>query len=372
MFTKERNKSFPKISEITLADLKIGENHPCLVVPDGCDNHLGSLKRAKEMADAAKRAGAKIIKWQFNLPEQEMVKDEAIAASKKMLARWGSIWDFVKKFGLSIDEHYQLKQYCDKIGIQYFCTPFSLRAAEILNEMGVAGFKIGSGETEDLLMLEEMAKMGRPMIISTGMTELSEIDLTVQAVRKTGTPFALAHCMSIYAGQKAEQLNHGVISVLKEHYNVPVGFSDHTPPAPIKTARGGLVSHEARIWAVVHQGANFIEKHFTLDRKLDADSSFSLNPNDLKNLIETVEAAESALGTERKVFDEEAGVAEWAKHSLVSLVNIPVGTALERQMFTSKRPGTGIRTKDYKKVLGKRTKVFIPKNSLIKWEHVEK
>lgn len=358
--------------KITLNNITIGDEKPCLIIPDGCDNHMGSLGRAKEMAHAAKLAGAKIIKWQLHLPEEEMVKDEAIAASKKMLAKWGSIWDFVNKFLLSVDDHYQLKQYCDKIGIQYFCTPFSLKAAEILNEMGVSGFKIGSGETEDLLMIEEVVKMKRPMIISTGMSDLSEIDTVTQVLLDAGTPFSLAHCVSIYAGQKTDQLNYGVISMFKNRYGVPVGLSDHTPPEPIKTARGATVSHEARIWAAVHQGANFIEKHFTLDRKqADADSCFSLNPQDLKNIIEIVGEAEEALGKERKVFNEEKPVAEWAKRSIVTAVDIPGDSIITRDMLTSKRPGTGIRSKDYKKIIGKKSKVLIPKNTLIRWEQVK-
>lgn len=355
----------------SLGNIPIGAGHPCLVIPEGCDNHMGSLARAKEMAHAAKEAGAKIIKWQLHIPEEEMVKDEAIAASREMLAEWGSIWDFTSRFRLSVDDHSELKQYCDAIGIQYFCTPFSLAAARILHEMGVPGFKIGSGETEDLLMLEEVAKMGKPMIVSTGMTDLSEIDLTVQALRGTGVPFALAHCMSIYAGQTADQLGYGIITKLRERYGVPVGLSDHTPPDPIKAPDGSLVSHEARVWAVVHRGANFIEKHFTLDRKQpDADSKFSLAPSDLKTLITTVRAAESAMGSERQVFEEEKPVAVWAKRSVVAAVDIPAGATIVQVMLTSKRPGTGIRSKDYPKVIGRRARIAIPKNTLLQWEHI--
>jgi N-acetylneuraminate synthase len=358
----------PEVPAIMLDHIRIGDGNACVVIPEGCDNHMGSLERAKEMAHAAKEAGASIIKWQLHLPEEEMVKDEAIKASQVMLAKWGSIWDFVVKFSLPVDHHYQLKQYCDKIGIQYFCTPFSLKAAEILNEMGVSGFKIGSGETDDLPMIEEVAKMKRPMIVSTGMTDLADVDLTVAAVKAEGTPLALAHCMSIYADQGASQLRYGVISLFKERYGVPVGLSDHTPPDPVESQSGIKVSHEARIWAAVHRGANFIEKHFTLDRnQADADSRFSMNPSDLKDLIATVRAAEEAMGSERRVFDEEKPVAEWAKRSVVSRVDIPEGSELSRSMITSKRPGTGIRSKNYHDILGKRAAKFIPANTLIQW-----
>lgn len=359
-------------SKIILGDIVIGDGHPCVMIPEGCDNHMGSLARAKEMAHAAYEAGAKIIKWQLHIPDEEMVKDEAIAASREMLSKWGSIWDFVVKFGISVDDHYQLKQYCDKIGIQYFCTPFSLKAAQILHEMGVYGFKIGSGETEDLPMIEEVAKMGRPIIVSTGMTALTDVDLTVEVLRREKTPYALAHCMSVYAGQKAGGLNYGVISLYKERYGVPVGLSDHTPPDPIDSDSGVRVSHEARLWAAVHRGANFVEKHFTLDRKqADADSCFSMNPADLENTIATIRAAEEAMGSERRVFEDEVPVAEWAKRSVVAACDIPAGTALSRLHIESKRPGTGIRSKDYKKIIGKKSKFPIPKNTMIQWDHLE-
>lgn len=357
---------------ISLGDITIGDGHPCIVIPEGCDNHMGSLELAKEMAHAAKEAGARIIKWQLHIPDEEMVKEDVIAASKDSLKEWGSIWEFVEKFSLSPDDHYDLKRYCDSIGIQYFCTPFSLRAAEILNEMGVWGFKIGSGETDDLPMIEEVAKMGKPMIVSTGMTDLADVDGTVAAIRNAGAPFAIAHCMSIYAGQRAEHLKYGLIPFYKSRYGVPAGLSDHTPPDAVDSRSGVPASHEARIWAVVHQGANFIENHFTLDRaQPDADSKFSLNPADLKLTIQMVRSAEEALGGERKVFDEEKPVAEWAKRSVVAAVDIPAGTQITRAHLTSKRPGTGIRSKDYHAILGRRAKAMIPKNTLIRWEHVD-
>ena len=357
---------------IKLNNIEIGDGNPCLVIPEGCDNHMGSLETAKKMAYAAKKAGAKIIKWQMHLPEEEMVKDEAIAASKESLAKWGSIWDFYKKFALSVEDHYKLKEYCDQIGIQYFCTPFSLKAAKILDEMGVFGFKIGSGETEDLLMLEEIAKIKKSMIVSTGMSLLSDIDATVETLEQNNTPYALAHCLSVYDSQKVNQLNYGAIKDLKNRYQVPVGLSDHTPPENIKSEKGFDAGHEARIWAAVHQGANFIEKHFTLNRSQnDADSCFSLTPDDLKKMIQIVSTAEEAMGKEKKVFDQEKPVEVWAKRSIVSAVDIKEKSVITREMLCSKRPGTGIRSRDYKKIIGKKTKVLIPKNTLIKWEQIE-
>src|SRR3989338_7823867 len=139
---------------IKIGKIEIGEGYPAAIIAEGCDNHGGSLAKAKEMV------------------QSEIEKVAADGIFKK----WGSLYGFVEKFLLKPEEHAELKDYCEKIGIQYLCTPFSLKAAQLLNEMGAEGFKIGSGETEDLPMIEEVAKFGKPMMISTGMTTLEELD----------------------------------------------------------------------------------------------------------------------------------------------------------------------------------------------------
>ena len=360
------------MDEIILGNIKIGDGHLFKIIVDGCQNHMRSVSRAKEMCQAAKECGADIIKWQLNIAEEEMVKDEAIAASKDILAKWGSIWHFVEKFAMPADGILEIKEYCEKIGIEFLCTPFSLKAAGILNEMGVHSFKIGSGETEDLPMIEEIAKMGKPMLVSTGMTEIEEIDLTVNAIKDAGTPFALLHCMSIYDSLKTDRFQLGVIKVLKERYNVPVGFSDHTPPEGIKDTFGRSIEQEPLIWGAIASGACFIEKHFTLDRKQpDADSCFSLDPHALQQLKNQVRAAESAMNSERRVFEQEKPVAIWAKRSIVAKKDLIPGAVITREDITSKRPGTGIRSKDYRQILGKKIKNNILSGQLIKWEDLE-
>lgn len=360
------------MQEITLGKIKIGDNHSFKIIVDGCQNHMRSVSRAKEMCQAAKEYGADIIKWQLNIAEEEMVRDEAIAASKDILTKVGSIWHYVEKYAMPVEGIYEIKKYCDEIGIEFLCTPFSLKAAEILNQMGVHSFKIGSGETEDMLMIEEIAKMKKPMLVSTGMTDMEDVDLTVSAIKSIGAPLALLHCMSIYDSLKTDRFQFGVIKALKERYNVPVGLSDHTPPDGFKDVLGRHIGQESLIWGAVAGGACFIEKHFTLDRKQDdADSCFSLDPHALQELRNQVRAAESAMGKERKVFDEEKSVAIWAKRSVVAKVNISAGTEITREMINSKRPGTGIRSKDYRKILGRQAKNNLPAGQLIKWEDLK-
>lgn len=354
---------------IRIGTVKIGSNEPVVVIAEGCDNHNGSLAKAKEIAHAAKEAGAQMVKFQLHLPEEEMDKKGMAETSSEMFAKWGDLYGFIEQNLLKPDEHAELMNYCKQIGIQYFCTPFSLKAAQLLNEMGVDGFKIGSGETEDLPMIEEVAKMQKPMMIATGMTELGEIDLTVDLVKSYGASLMLAHCISVYSPKFLSQLKLGTIRMLTERYNVLVGLSDHTPPEGVVTSDGRRISEEQLIWTAIGNGACFIEKHFTLDRSTpDADSCFSHDPQTLRNLVRYTIEAKEALLAERRVFEEEKPVWIWAKRSLFASQDIPANTVITREMITSKRPGTGIRSKLYKEVLGKRAKNLIVKGSMIKWD----
>lgn len=361
-----------QIQSIQIGDVKIGPGLPVVTIAEGCDNHNGSLAKAKEMAHAAKEAGAEIVKFQLHLPAEEMSKPEMELTSGDMFSKWGSLYDFVESNLLPVDDHRELMEYCKKIGIQYLCTPFSLKAAQLLNEMGAEGFKIGSGETEDLPFIEGAATMGKPMIISTGMSTWDEITLTVETVKRIGAPLAMAHCISVYSSTKTSQLQLGLIEELWHRFGIPVGLSDHTAPEGVLSQTGLRISQQAQIFAAVAFGASFIEKHFTLDRNQpDADSKFSLDPAALKELVQTLRATEEAFGRERKVFDEEKPVWVWAKRSIFAAQDIPAGAKISREMITSKRPGIGIRSKLYHEVIGKPARVFIPKGRLIQWKDID-
>ncbi len=340
---------------IKIGAIEIGDGLPVRFIAEGCDNHGGSLARAKEMAQAAKESGADIIKFQLHIPDEEMHKEETERTSRDMFKKFGSLYDFIAKNALKPEEHAELMAYCRSIGVQYFCTPFSLKAAQLLRDMGAEGFKIGSGETEDLPFIEEAAAMGKPMIISTGMSEWDEIDLTVAAVKERKAPLALMHCISVYSSHYAGLLNLGTIAKLRARYDVPVGLSDHTAPEGLADARGRHVTQEETIFAAIGAGACMVEKHFTLDRSLpDADSKFSVDPKAVRELVATIRAAEECTKAERRIFEEEKPVHIWAKRSMVATQDIPAGTVISRAMLTSKRPGTGIRSKTYRQtVLGK-------------------
>jgi len=359
-------------TKITIGSVVFSNDSPCVVIAEGCDNHNGSLNKAKEIAQAAKESGADMVKFQLHLPHEEMLRREMEEASGSMFSKWGSLWGFIEQNLLTPDEHYELMQWCNKIGIQYFCTPFSLKAAELLNSMGVEGFKIGSGETEDLPFIEEVAKMGKPIMLSTGMTEDFELDIAVNRIRESGGndfPLMLAHCVSTYSPKNTGELHLGCIKMLTERYKLITGLSDHTPPEGIRGSDGRVITEESIMWAALSLGAKFVEKHFTLDRNTpDADSHFSHDPKTLKSLISYMRDAEVALNGEKKLFEEERPVWVWAKRSLVTSCSVKKGTILNRAMITSKRPGTGIRSIDYRQVLGKTLVRDVPENTMLKWE----
>ncbi len=358
--------------EIKIGNVIISDKRPVVVIPEGCDNHNGSLDKAKALAYAAKEAGAEIIKFQLHLPDEEMDRKSIKETSSEMFSKWGDLYGFIEQNLLSVENHAKLIAYCKEIGIQYFCTPFSSKAAAILKEIGGdAGYKIGSGETEDLPMIEDVAAYKKPMIVSTGMSTVDEIDLSVNAIKAVKTPLALAHCVSAYPPKQIKDLHLGVIGMLRQRYDVPVGLSDHTPPEGMEV-EGISISENEIMWGAIGQGACFVEKHFTLDRDApDADSRFSHNPKTLKRLIQSLKMIEQAFDDTREVYECEKDVWTWAKRSIFAREDIPERALITRAMLTSKRPSTGIRSKGYKAILGKKTKVAIKKNSMFRLEYFE-
>lgn len=358
----------PPMQSLQIGKVTIGPNHPVVMIAEGCDNHNGSLAKAKEIAHSAKESGADIIKFQMHIPDEEMHKMETERTSSQMFSKWGSLYGFVEANRLPVDDHKELMDFCNKIGIQYLCTPFSLKAAQLLNEMGAEAFKIGSGETEDMPFIEETAKFRKPMIISTGMSTWEEITHTVDEVQKIGAPLSLAHCISVYSPKNAYQLHLGVIAELCDRFNVPVGLSDHTAPEGVHSRAGHDVSQQAEMFAAIALGACFIEKHFTLDRNQpDADSVFSLDPKALRTLVLDIRAAEESMSRERIIFEEEKPVWIWAKRSLVAAGRIAKDEVITREKITSKRPGTGIRSKFYREVMGKTARRDIEAGEMLQW-----
>lgn len=337
------------MSIIEINHRKIGEGQPVYVIAEGCDNHMGDLAAAKEMALQAKLAGADCIKFQHHLPDEEMLPDVPMSSNFDI-----PLYEFLKLYALKLEQHIQLKQYCDEIGITYLCTPFSYKAAWELNDAGIAyAFKIGSGEMTDIPSLLKIAQFGKPMIISSGMCTLEELDRTYQALKTTGVPLAFTNCLSEYP-PVYEDVNLGVLKKMQLRYpDVVIGHSDHTPD--LYTCYGAVAMR-----------ASIIEKHVILNKMTPGpDQTVSIDFKDLHELVDGVRKVQKALGDEKKVRPREEKIRQWAFRSIVSTRDINAGEVITEDMIWSKRPGTGIPSYKIPEIIGRTAQRDIKYNVLI-------
>ena len=342
------------MNTITIENVTFGEGCKTFIIAEGCDNHMGNMETAKEMCRQAKLAGADCIKFQHHIPDEEMLRDIPMSSNFDI-----PLYDFLKLHALTLDQHIELMNYCKEIGILYLCTPFSLKAAYELNEIGVSAFKIGSGEMTDIPTLLKIAEMGKPMIVSTGMSTMSEISRTYDALVETGVEFAFTNCLSEYP-PRYEDVNLNVIKKMKEAFpKAIIGHSDHTPDL-------------YTCYAATALGADIIEKHVILSKQTSGpDQTVSIDFEDLYRLVDGIRKIELASGSTKKVHENEKSIREWAFRSIVSLRDIKQGEIITQDMIWSKRPGTGIPSYKMEEIIGKRAKKDIVRNSLLKWEELE-
>lgn len=342
------------MSVIEINKRVIGNGNPVYIIAEGCDNHMGDLGMAKEMALRAKLAGADCIKFQHHLPDEEMLPEVPMSSNFDM-----PLYEFLKLHALKLEQHVELKKYCDHIGITYLCTPFSYKAAWELNNANIAhAFKIGSGEMTDIPSLLKIAEFEKPMIISCGMCTLEELDRTYLALHDK-VPLAFTNCLSEYP-PVYEDINLGVLKKMQERYpDVVIGHSDHTPD--LYTS-----------YAAVAMGASIIEKHVILDKTISGpDQMVSIDFTDLHALVDGVRKIEIAMGSEKKLHSKEKEIRKWAYRSIVSTREIKNGEIIKENMICSKRPGTGIPSYKTPEIIGLKAKRNIPCNILIKYEDLE-
>lgn len=339
---------------IEIGKRKIGNGQPVFIIAEAGDNHMGNINFAIEMVRQAKLCGADCIKFQHHLPDEEMLPDIPMSDNFKE-----PLYEFLKKHALTLKQHKKIKEYCEKIGIIYLCTPFSYKAVQELKSMGVNYFKIGSGEMTDLTSLKKIASNSNSLIISTGMSTLNEIKRTHHAMKEWGAKFAFVHCVSEYP-PVYEDMNIGFIKILQNEFpDIVIGHSDHTPD--LYTS-----------FAAVALGAKIIEKHITLDKRIGGpDQSVSIGMKELNELVEGIRKIEVALGYEKKIHEREKQIREWAFRSIITTQDISAGTILTEDMLWTKRPGTGIPSWELPNFIGKIVKRNLKKNTLLGREDVE-
>jgi sialic acid synthase SpsE len=260
---------------------------------------------------------------------------------------------------LSYDSFVELKEYCDDKGVLFLSTPHTADAAEFLDSL-IPAYKIGSGDLTNLPFLKAVSFTGKPIFLSTGMSDLEEVREAVHAIQAVGkSELLLLHCLTNYPAEIREQ-NLRAMHTLRQEFSLPVGFSDHTM---------GITASIA----AVAMGACMIEKHFTADRNLPGpDHKASLEPKQLRELVEAIRNIEAAMGTGvKEPTAEEVKIRAIARKSLVSIADIPKGTTISKDMIDIKRPGDGIAPKHYDEVVGKKAAVDIVEDTVLSWGMIE-
>lgn len=347
--------------KINIASKWIGEGEPCFLIAEAGVNHNGDVNLAKKLIDIAKEAGADAVKFQTFKAEDVATKNAEMAKyQKETIGSKESQYEMIKKLELSEGEFEELFLYAQKKGIIFLSTPFDKRSADFLNELGIPAFKIASGEITNFPLLKHIAKKGKPIILSTGMSTLGEVEEAVRVFQKEGIEeIILLHCVSSYPARVGE-INLKAMETLKTAFKIPVGLSDHTLGITIPIAAVAL-------------GACVIEKHFTLNRKLlGPDHKASLQPKELKEMIKAIRDVEKSLGDGiKRVTSEEEENKKVMRRSIVAKIDIPAGGVITEEMVDIKRPSIGIEPKYIEEIIGARAKVNIKKDEAITWNKIE-
>ena len=313
-----------------------------LIIAEAGVNHNGSLEIAKELAKVAKECGADVVKYQTADLDSLVTKNAEMADyQKNNIGKKTSQKDMLKKLLLSYDEFVELKNYCKEIDIEFLSTPFDIKSIDFLEKLGCRFWKIPSGEITNYPYLVRIAKTGKPVILSTGMCTMQEVEECVDVLRNYGTTdLTILQCNTQYPTE-FEDANILAMNTLKNKFHVKVGYSDHT--------RGIIVPI-----AAVALGASVIEKHFTLDKNMiGPDHKASLEPKELKEMVLAVRDAEKSLGTGIKEPSKSECInKQIARKSIVAKNNIQKGELLNDENLTTKRPGNGISPMRWNDVIG--------------------
>lgn len=317
------------------------DENKTLIIAEAGVNHNGSLKIAKDLVKEAKSAGADIVKFQTFNVEMIASKQAGMAEyQKENTGKTQSQQEMLKKLSLSQNDFIELAEYCKKIGIQFLSTPFDIESIHFLNDLQSI-WKIPSGEITNYPYLVEIAKTGKPVIMSTGMAALKEVEEAVGVLHDHGSgEISLLHCTTEYP-TPIDEVNLRAMLTMKDRFGCKVGYSDHTEGIEVAIA-------------AVAMGAIVIEKHFTLDKKMEGpDHKASMEPDELKAMVKAIRNIEKAVGTgEKRPSPSEIKNMVIARKSIVARRDIKQGEVLTEDNITTKRPGNGIIPMRWKEVLG--------------------
>jgi N,N'-diacetyllegionaminate synthase len=332
------------------------------IIAEAGVNHNGDLAMALRLCDAALEAGADAVKFQSFRAEDLVVPGAPTADYQSRQTGEQDQFAMLQRLELTQSQHEAIKAHCDSIGIEFFSTPFSVAAVDMLVRLGVRRLKLSSGELTHRALVERAAAAGRPLLVSTGMATMGEIREALQwigAARGGLDGVTLLHCTSAYPAPD-EALNLNAIRSMRRDLGVEVGYSDHS------------LGIEAAL-AAVALGAKVIEKHLTLDRGLPGpDHGASLEPPEFTRLSHGIRRVSAMLGDGVKApTAQEQNTAQVARRSIAAAVDIPAGVPIEEPMLACRRPATGIEPREWPRVIGRVTLRAIAAGTILQWDQLE-
>ncbi|HEY8892342.1 MAG TPA: N-acetylneuraminate synthase [Clostridium sp.] len=322
----------------------IGDGNLTFIIAEAGVNHNGDIGIAKQLIDKALFAGVDAIKFQ-TFKTEKLVTGYADMADyqKTNIGKVGSQFNMLKKLELTQENFIELQRYCIEKDIMFLSTPFDFESADFLASIGMVAFKISSGDLTNIPFLEHIARFNKPIILSSGMATLSDIEQALNAINLLGNnEVAVLQCTSNYPA-KLQNVNLKAMNTIKNAFQIVSGYSDHTEGISVTIASAAM-------------GANIIEKHFTLDKSMEGpDHKASLNPVELKEMVKAIRDVEMALGTGIKRYNpSEVNTMKAARKSIVASRDIKTGETINLADLDYKRPGTGLSPKLYRDIVGKK------------------
>jgi sialic acid synthase SpsE len=347
-------------TEFLIGARPVGPSHPCYVIAEAGANHNRDLPTALRLIEVAAEAGADAVKFQTytaeglysrRTPDIKYLKDKGLVDDQE------SVWDLIKRVEIPWEWHADLARHAAACGITFFSTPFEEAAVDVLEEVGVPAYKIASYEVNHLPLIERVARTGKPVLISTGMASLGDIERALDTAAAAGArDLMVMHCAVNYPPRFAD-LNLRAITTLRNAFQIPIGWSDHTP------------GHTADVVAVT-LGACAVEKHYTLSRdQAGPDHPFALEPGELAAMVRAIREAEDALGSSvKRVTEAEADLFRLGRRSIVAARDVAAGGELRREDLAIKRPGFGIPVDALDQVVGRHVAKDVAADQVLEWD----
>lgn len=348
--------------EISFAERRVGHNHLPYVIAEIGSNHNGDIPLARKMIEEAKRRGADAVKFQSWSTTSLISKAEYARNTtyQDKDRHFGSLYEMVERYQLTPDQHYELAEFCRGIDIHFLSSAFSPEEVQLLVDVDVPAIKIASMDVNHPVLLESAARSGKPIILSTGLSTLSEVAAAVDTLRSNGCKdLIVLHCISVYP-PRHEDVNLRNIEMLATALDVPVGFSDHSIGTSLAIASVAL-------------GACLIEKHYTMDKNMDGwDHWMSADPDELEAICTETKNVFRALGSRRRIVsDDEIEKRKKFRRCIVIRNAIKAGHVITLDDIDFKRPGTGISPTEYPHVTGRRAARDLDDDHELSWEDIE-